>query len=182
MASVDMRYFAARDGRPAEYCRQRVRDCDVYLAVVGWRYGSRVPGQAMSYTESEFVEATNAGLPRLVFLLDDATAVPTDLIDADRDAIDAFRQRLRQAGLICATFNTSDGLELAAFHSLSQLADVDARSVPRQLPAAVPHFAGRVDELTRLTGLLPNRAATGGTVVISALSGTAGVGETEPGL
>jgi hypothetical protein len=146
--------------------------------VVGWRYGSRVPGEAVSYTELEFVEATNAGLRRLVFLVDDTTEVPIDLIDADRAAVDAFRQRIRQAGLICATFHTSDGLELAAFHALSQLADVDARSVPRQLPAAVPHFAGRVDELTRLTRLLPDRAATGGTVVISAVSGTAGVGKT----
>ena len=36
------------------------------------------------------------------------------------------------------------------------------------MPAAVPHFAGRVDELTRLTGLLPDRAATGGTVAATA--------------
>jgi hypothetical protein len=45
MASVDMRYFAARDGQPADYCQQRVRDCDIYIAVVGWRYGSQVPGK-----------------------------------------------------------------------------------------------------------------------------------------
>src|SRR5215470_8433551 len=55
MAPVDMQYFAAREGRPADYCQQRVRDCDVYVAVVGWRYGSLVPGQAVSYTELEFV-------------------------------------------------------------------------------------------------------------------------------
>jgi len=135
----------------------------------------------VSYTELEFVEATNAGLPRLVFLLDDTIGVPTDLIDADRAAIDAFRQWLRQAGLICVTFHTSDGLELAAFHALSQLADVDARSVPRQLPAAVPDFAGREGELATLTGLLRGQAVTGGTVV-SAVSGTAGVGKPKTGL
>jgi hypothetical protein len=54
--------------------------------------------------------------------------------------------------------------------------------VPRQLPAAVPHFAGRVGELAALTGLLRGRAATGGTVVISAVCGTAGVGKTKPRL
>jgi hypothetical protein len=46
--------------------------------------------------------------------------------------------------------------------------------VPRQLPTAVSHFAGRVGELARLTGLLRGRANRGGTVVISAVSGTAG--------
>src|SRR5262249_42918536 len=50
--------------------------------------------------------------------------------------------------------------------------------VPQQLPAAAPHFAGRVGELATLTGLLRGRADRGGTVVISAVSGTAGVGKT----
>jgi TIR domain len=54
--------------------------------------------------------------------------------------------------------------------------------VPRQLPAAVRHFAGRVGELAALTGLLRGRADTGGTVVISAVSGTAGVGKPKSGL
>jgi hypothetical protein len=53
--------------------------------------------------------------------------------------------------------------------------------VPRQLPAAVAHFAGRGGELATLTGLLRDRATTGGTVIISAVSGTAGVGKPKPG-
>jgi hypothetical protein len=178
MIPVDMRYFAAREGQPADYCQQRVRDSDIYLAVAGFRYGSLVPREKVSYTELEFTEATNAGLPRLVFLLDDTADVPADLVDADRTAVDRFRQRLREAGLICATFATVDGLELAAFHALKELAGADTRSAPRQLPAAVAHFAGRSGELSTLTGLLRGRAEVGGTVVISAVSGTAGVGKT----
>ena len=50
--------------------------------------------------------------------------------------------------------------------------------MPQQLPAAVAPFAGRAGELATLTGLLRGRATTGGTVVISAVSGTAGVGKT----
>jgi DNA-binding SARP family transcriptional activator/Flp pilus assembly protein TadD len=52
-------------------------------------------------------------------------------------------------------------------------------SVPRQLPAPVPHFAGRGQELTELTGLLdlPSDDAPHA-VVISAIGGTAGVGKT----
>jgi tetratricopeptide (TPR) repeat protein len=52
-----------------------------------------------------------------------------------------------------------------------------AVAVPRQLPGAVCGFAGRVTELDELTGLL-NSARTGGTVVISAIEGTAGIGKT----
>jgi DNA-binding SARP family transcriptional activator/Tfp pilus assembly protein PilF/DNA-binding XRE family transcriptional regulator len=54
---------------------------------------------------------------------------------------------------------------------------VPARVVPRQLPAAVRHFAGRADELKALGGLLDQTPA-GGAVVISAIGGTAGVGKT----
>src|SRR5690349_17276880 len=64
MAAVDMRYFAARDGRPADYCRRRVGECEAYVAVVGFRYGSLVPGEAVSYTELEYQAASDAGLPR----------------------------------------------------------------------------------------------------------------------
>jgi transcriptional regulator with XRE-family HTH domain/tetratricopeptide (TPR) repeat protein len=47
-------------------------------------------------------------------------------------------------------------------------------AVPRQLPMAVPHFAGRVSEL----GLLDAMLDDGDGVVISAISGTAGAGKT----
>jgi Tfp pilus assembly protein PilF len=51
--------------------------------------------------------------------------------------------------------------------------------VPAQLPPAVATFAGRKAELASLDGLLPDAAeAAPDTVVISAVSGTAGVGKT----
>jgi tetratricopeptide (TPR) repeat protein/transcriptional regulator with XRE-family HTH domain len=51
--------------------------------------------------------------------------------------------------------------------------------VPRQLPGAVAHFTGRAAELAALTGLLDQAGAQpAGTVVISAIGGTAGVGKT----
>ena len=54
-----------------------------------------------------------------------------------------------------------------------------ARVVPRQLPAAMARFAGRSDELGVLAGLAEQVASgAGGTVVISAIGGVAGVGKT----
>jgi tetratricopeptide (TPR) repeat protein len=51
-------------------------------------------------------------------------------------------------------------------------------SVPRQLPAQTAQFVGRAAELETLTGLMDQAAGTGGTVVISAIDGTAGIGKT----
>jgi len=54
--------------------------------------------------------------------------------------------------------------------------------VPAQLPSAVPAFAGRLAELARLDALLPQTGAAASSAppaaVISAVSGTAGVGKT----
>ncbi len=59
--------------------------------------------------------------------------------------------------------------------------------VPRQLPAYTSNFVGRAAELRELTGLLDaaahgaeasGQARTAGTVVISAIGGTAGIGKT----
>jgi DNA-binding SARP family transcriptional activator/Flp pilus assembly protein TadD len=50
--------------------------------------------------------------------------------------------------------------------------------VPRQLPAHTPYFVGRVAELGQLTTVLDATTAGGGTVVITAIEGTAGIGKT----
>jgi DNA-binding SARP family transcriptional activator/tetratricopeptide (TPR) repeat protein len=49
---------------------------------------------------------------------------------------------------------------------------------PRQLPPTARHFAGRQDELRALTRWLDDAAGAGGTVMISAIGGMAGVGKT----
>jgi transcriptional regulator with XRE-family HTH domain len=53
----------------------------------------------------------------------------------------------------------------------------NARVVPRQLPAPVPAFTGRHDQLAALSQVLDE---PGGTAVITAIGGTAGVGKTTP--
>lgn len=51
-------------------------------------------------------------------------------------------------------------------------------TVPRQLPAAPASFTGRERELAALTRILDDAADAGGPVVISATSGTGGIGKT----
>ncbi len=50
-------------------------------------------------------------------------------------------------------------------------------NVPRQLPAGVRHFVGREPELSQLDSLV-DQDVPGGTVVITAISGTGGIGKT----
>jgi tetratricopeptide (TPR) repeat protein len=107
------------------------------VAVVGFRYGSLVPGTAVSYTELEFDAAGRAGVPRLVFLLE-AGWLPLGRADADQGMVGEFRQRLMGASLVVRTFSSADGLELEVFHALSELASGEPLTESRAGLAGLP--------------------------------------------
>jgi Domain of unknown function (DUF4062) len=138
-AVTDMAYFGARDDKPADFCQGQVRDCDVYVGLIGLRYGVPVRDRPeLSYTELEFDTATEAGKPRLVFLLSEDAALPVppaSLLDSDPDLVArqrAFRGRLLGAGLIVAMVASPEQLELELLQALRA---VPARSGP---PATEP--------------------------------------------
>jgi tetratricopeptide (TPR) repeat protein len=63
---------------------------------------------------------------------------------------------------------------------IGQAGRVSPADIPRELPPAAAHFTGRARELATLTRLLDrSHQQSPGTVVISAIGGTAGVGKTE---
>ncbi|WP_342776993.1 AfsR/SARP family transcriptional regulator [Saccharothrix variisporea] len=90
-------------------------------------------------------------------------------------ALEEFR--LVRARLV-EELGTDPGRALRDLHERILAADpaLDARAVvvPRQLPAPPPRFTGRAEELAALTQALDER----GTVVISAIAGTGGIGKT----
>ena len=197
---VDMADFAAASRPPARVCAEMVRGCDVYVGVLGTRYGSPVlDQQEVSYTELEFATATEAGLDRLVFLLDTAAAdvgIPlSELIDREFGARqDAFRRRVQDSGLLTQSFANPAGLGQLAERALRNLARTRQRvgsgirreQVPAEPqpvraskfvnppPATAPAwFQGRQVE----TGLLARYVTDPGIRMVT-VTGRGGIGKT----
>src|SRR5215471_2682872 len=163
LAVSDMAYFAARDSKPAETCTIMVARADLYVGIIGTRYGACVRGRPeLSYTELEFETATALGLPRLVFLIsDDAASLPPADEPPDwRARQQAFRHRLLNAEVTVASVSSPSELEVALVHALSDLrTEVASRARPPEPAAGIPpdpaeHFINRVGELYELACLL----------------------------
>ena len=134
---VNMADFPAADQHPAQLCMDRVRGCRVYVGVLGTRYGSPVRDKPeVSYTELEFDTATEAGLPRLVFVLDtDAadTGIPVSaLLDREYGVRqDTFRRRVQDSGLVTGSFGNPDMLGRLVERSLRELTETVRREAAR---------------------------------------------------
>ena len=174
---VDMADFPAADQPAAQVCAERVRGCEVYVGVLGTRYGSPVPDKPeVSYTELEFDTATAAGLPRLVFVLDTAAAdvgIPLEqLIDHAFGARqEAFRRRVQASGLVTQSFANPDQLGKLVERSLRELAAARRRPGPLppgsvlrvwNIPARNPGFTGREALLAAVREPAAGRGPGGG--------------------
>jgi SOS-response transcriptional repressor LexA len=138
---VDMAEFPAADQTPAKVCADRVRECDVYVGVLGTRYGSPVRDKPeKSYTELEFYTATEAGLDRLVFLLDtdaaDLGIPPSALIDNEYGTRQTAFRRKVQDSLTTQPFTSPAALGQLVERSLRKLADTRTRIDSQIQPSA----------------------------------------------
>jgi streptogramin lyase len=123
-AVTNMAYFTARESSVAQYCIDEVGRADVYVGILGHRYGSTVRDRpACSYVELEFGTATQRRVPRLIFLIrEDRGPLPSgqSLDYARRQG--AFRERLAaREDLTVAWIDTPEDLEIRLYQALVEL-------------------------------------------------------------
>ena len=72
-STVAMEDYVATDARPLEKCLQDVANCDLYICIVGSRYGFIPPEEEnnarLSITQLEYEQAQKFSKPSLIFIL-----------------------------------------------------------------------------------------------------------------
>jgi hypothetical protein len=92
---VGMESDVASEQRPIEVCLERLRQCQIYIGIIAWRYGFIEPRYGKSMTELEYDTAGEAGLPCLMFLARPGAPWNPDWVERTPE-FNRFRQRVEQ--------------------------------------------------------------------------------------
>jgi formylglycine-generating enzyme required for sulfatase activity len=97
---VRMEDFEARARDVDTFCRAEVARCDLFLGIIGHRFGAAPKGSRESYAQREYRAALEARKPVLLFLAADDFPIPANLLEpmAKIKAQAKFRESLRNGG------------------------------------------------------------------------------------
>ena len=90
---IHMERFGARAWDADDFCLKKVRECDVFVGILGYCYGSVHEQSAKSFTEREYDEAVRSNKPRLMYVAPRGFKVEAEVLIADgkADRQKAFR-------------------------------------------------------------------------------------------
>jgi hypothetical protein len=119
-AVIDAVYFAPQDRPPHDHSALMLARSDVYVGILG-RRSARV--MEVPDPEHEFDCATALHLPRLVFLVEWDPPAERSIRQSVREStrMEAFRRRVKQAGITVGSVASPDRLELLLYQALVEL-------------------------------------------------------------
>jgi hypothetical protein len=156
---IAMEDYVATDQYPLSKCLNDVAGSDLYVGLIGWRYGY-IPlldnAESRSITELEYRRAGDARIPRLMFLADKDASWPDaakDSVTGEGDGgkrVAALRVELQSATLV-GFFKSPDqlaGLVLAAvYRALEAQSGVHAKSASSVKEVKTTALKGHLENL-----------------------------------
>jgi serine phosphatase RsbU (regulator of sigma subunit) len=133
-----MEFFGARPDRAIETCLEEARASDVVIVVVGFLYGSLVPGSEMSFTQTEYEEAYQLGETCLVYVRDKEAVIPakyTEVRPSGLHRLKGFRDLVEGRHTV-AKFRESADLARQVAADLNRLVDKSIRAEPLEAASA----------------------------------------------
>jgi len=114
-----MEHLTATDANALEISLAIADRADVYIGIIGFRYGYVPDGKVISVTEAEYNRALELQSPRLIFLMSDKHPVmPADVETGDgAEKLKKFKERL-QKDRVVAFFDSADDLKAKVIQAL----------------------------------------------------------------
>lgn len=160
---LGMEYFVSSPDSPIDVCLATVRRSQLYIVIVGMRYGSIEEGSGKSFTELEYDEAVKNKIPVLAFIIDEEQcAILPKFVDVGEKAekLKQFKATLNSSYLV-SRFASIDNLKQLVEKSVQQAIDkisadkAEKNAAQSNEVALADYIAGA--ELFRRFALLPQR-------------------------
>lgn len=119
---VAMEYFGADPRQPIKVCLEKVRESNVYVGIVGHRYGKIVEETGKSYTQMEYEEAKKRNMPCLIFIRSDEFPIPAKFMEKKSSSLkklERFKSILKEQQTP-TYFNDGNDLTIRVIVALSK--------------------------------------------------------------
>lgn len=115
-----MEFFGADERTPLDVMLDKLSYCQIYIGIIGMRYGSIDKSSNKSYTQLEYERAMELKLPCLIYIIDEERAriAPKDVERGPAsDLLDAFKNQLKSAHVV-KQFDSIEALGEALQHDI----------------------------------------------------------------
>jgi len=140
---IGMESWGSRPETPKNACLVEVVNCDIYLGVFAFRYGSVDPESGKSMTELEYCQARVLNKPCLIYFKSENAFVRASDFEQSPDAqqkLNALKEEL-QRNHVLAYFVSADELKVRVIHDLLQLIPKIASHTLRAAHSELEQFA-----------------------------------------
>ena len=123
---IGMEEFTPTTTAPADLIRRKVQQAQVYLGILGMRYGYIDPGSGLSMTELEYRQAVASDKRICMFVMDQSAPILASMVESDPKGFSKlcdFRNQVMQAHT-CALFTDPPDLAQKVEATLKETAPV----------------------------------------------------------
>ncbi len=170
-----MELFAAGDESQMEVIKQWIDESDVYLLILGGRYGSIDPKTGKSYTQLEYEYALSKSKPLFACVIKDAALEARvkkhgmEMLDKHRKEWDTFRELVQ--GKIVEFWEDSKDIKIAIANKLGQLSRREdlVGWVRAHQEANLPALSNEIARLSKENADLRTQLGASSEVIINGL-------------
>lgn len=123
-----MEYFGSNPNKPLDVCLNSVRECKIYVGILGMRYGSIDSATGKSFTQLEYEEAIRNNIPTLIYIISDDCPVLSKYVDTDERAekLTEFKSLLKEKHAV-SFFNSPEDFSTKFTQDMVSLLDAMGR-------------------------------------------------------